>query len=258
MPEVASGPSLLTPLAGALIGLAGVAVGVIGVLLSIWFSRNSRSRRRLLYPRRPRLSVPTYVSELRKRGLAVNCVARIDMWVTGPTDIRTTDFIDGQPLAFYVTGANVKEALDWFPEIDVRAPAALGESWSAAGRPSRPLDIGPAWLPAGRRIGVSLITDGPVTLRYLPRETSVADLLVVGVPRWRLWLKIHPVRGWIFDVRSAIELYFWQRGVEARSREPYDEPVVGVAWWWRWLWRWRRWLWLWRRRLSASKGQPDD
>jgi hypothetical protein len=188
---VAATSWLLTPATGALIGIAGIVVGVLGCLLTIWYSRVLRSRRTLIFARRNPSYRPRWPEVVQSGGEVVV----FDLWLAGPADIRPADFIDGKPMSFYVDKGKVLEVLGPLPTVPddtvVWPPVTLDGPF---------IEIAPTWLPAGRIIRVRLATQGPVALELNQhRRIQIADARVVVVPRWRLRLKVDPIRAreWI-------------------------------------------------------------
>jgi hypothetical protein len=171
---VATGPWVLTPLAGAVIGIGGVAVGVIGCLLTIFYSRTSRSRRRLLFNRSA-----VYRNPSINTGQPGHRECEFRLHLAGPTDIRPDDFINAEPLSFRIRSGRISEVL----------PSAVFFFGSAVCPPAvitgRYLEIPPTWLPAGHDIVVRLAARGHVKFEADRWHLVLADVQVRPAPRWR-------------------------------------------------------------------------
>jgi len=171
---LASGPWYASPLAGLTFAVGGIVVGAVGCLLTVWFARAARTRRRLVYTLEsdaPLLAAhPDARGELevRVRGHAqpVNDphVVTIALRCSGPTDIRPADFISDEPLMIRV-GADVVKL--------VGDTSGLPASVSVDGKT---IQIAPALIRARSSYTLTLLTDGPA---QLSAESKIADVRVV-------------------------------------------------------------------------------
>lgn len=200
----AGGPWLLTPLAGALIGLTGVAIGVIGCLLTIWYARMARSRRRLLYNVRPRTRPAEPFIEQGRPGYRKRVDVEIALWLAGPAAIRPDDFIDGLPLHFSIGGAEIVSE-------SVRGDLAARAYYNW-------LKIGPQWLTAGRPLSINLqaiglhvvVGPGPAkpdakpSVRLGLLANPIADVQLISIRRWRMGLKVVPIRKRIAKLATKV------------------------------------------------------
>jgi hypothetical protein len=168
---LATGPWYASPLAGLTFAIGGVVIGAVGCLLTIWFARAARTRRRLIYTLES--DTPLLAShpdargelEVRVRGHAQPVsdphIITISLRCAGPTDIRPSDFISDEPLVIKI-GADVVKLIG--------DPSSLDESIKG-----QTAQIAPTLIRARSSYLLTLLTDGSA---QLSAESSIADVRV--------------------------------------------------------------------------------
>lgn len=166
-----SGPWYASPLAGLTLAVGGIAIGVAGCLLTIWFARAARTRRRLIYTLES--DTPLLAShpgargelEVRVRGHAQPVsdphIVTISLRCSGPTDIRPADFINEEPLIIKV-GADIIKLIGDTSSLDANIKGEV-------------IQIVPALIRVQSSYALTLLTDGPAELSA---KSNIADVRV--------------------------------------------------------------------------------